>query len=98
MTKKKTYMVTMEEIRKYEKRGYDKAIDMATLYSSLIPLWVLRNDYGFGAKRLEDFTDKIIELTQDLDAGRLSIMDIKKTIEEETGLIVRLDKDLKHYE
>ena len=92
--KKKTYMVTMEEIRKYEKRGYDKAMDRAFVYASLVPMLVLRDRYGFGAKRLEDVFDYLNELAVDISKGYLSLQDIADTISKETGLEIKLDKDL----
>lgn len=84
--KKKTYQVTLEELKKYEKRGYIRAKEEMSLYAVLIPMWVLRNKFGFGAKRLEDFLEALEELTEDIDQGYLSIKDIKETIKKETGL------------
>lgn len=92
--KKKTYTLTWEEIKKYEKRGHDKAMEKAFVYASLVPLWVLRNNYGFGAKRLEDFFDCLNELSIDISRGYLSLQDIADTITKETGLEIILDKDL----
>ena len=92
--KKKTYVLTWEEIKKYEKRGHDKAMEKAFVYASLVPMFVLRDKYGFGEKRLGEFFDELNILTNDINDGYLSLKDIADTITKETGLEIVLDKDL----
>lgn len=92
---KKTYTVTYDELKKYEERGYQRAMERASIYAGLVPMLVLRDRYGFGAKRLEDFFDYMNELIKDIDEGLLDIRDIAKAISDETGLEIRLDKDVR---
>lgn len=84
------YQVTIEQIRAYVQQGYtqgrDEAIKKATDYSMVVPIIVLRDEFGFGAKRLEKFIDAIHELYDSIDQKYLNLDDIVKTIKEETGV------------
>lgn len=53
-----------------------------TLY---IPMLVMRNR-GWGKKRLGDFLEEIIDQLELLQDGYVSISDMKKAIEQETGI------------
>lgn len=94
MKKKKVktpiYQVTIEQIRAYVQQGYiqgrDEAIKKATDFSMAVPLIVLRDEFGFGAKRLEKFIDATHELYDSIDQKYLNLDDIVKTIKEETGV------------
>lgn len=54
-----TYNVTYEDIQNYIKQGYEKgkehSIERATNLSVAVPLMVLRDEFGFGNKRLNQF-------------------------------------------
>lgn len=91
MTKKTpTYNVTYDDIQGYIKKGYDKgradAIKRATDLSMAVPMMVLRDEFGFGQKRLLDFHNAFVELYDSISKGYLNINDIIKTINEETGV------------
>lgn len=85
-----TYQVTIEQIRAYVQQGYEKgrseAIQTATDYSMAVPIIVLRDEFGFGAKRLEKFIDATYELYDSIDQKYLNLEDIVETIKEETGV------------
>lgn len=85
-----TYQVTIEQIRAYVQQGYiqgrDEAIKKATDFSMAVPIIVLRDEFGFGAKRLEKFIDATHELYDSIDQKYLNLDDIVKTIKEETGV------------
>lgn len=96
-TKTPTYQVTMEQIRGYVQQGYiqgrDEAIKKATDFSMAVPIIVLRDEFGFGAKRLGQFIDATHELYDSIDRKYLNLDDIVKTIKEETGVeIIRRKK------
>lgn len=81
-----TYNCTYEQIQNYIKQGYNQAIREATNYSLAVPIMVLRDEFGFGKKRIDKFVDAYIKLYEAIDEGWLDINDIIKTINEETGV------------
>lgn len=91
MTKKiPTYNVTYNDIQGYIKKGYKKgrkdSIEKASQLSMAVPMMVLRDEFGFGQKRLLDFYNAFVELYDSISKGYLNINDIIKTINEETGV------------
>lgn len=85
-----TYIVTYDEIQNYIRQGYEKgrqdSIERATNLSVAVPLMVLRDEFGFGNKRLNQFFDNFLELYDSIDKNYLNIDDILKTLKEETGI------------
>lgn len=101
MKKKKvktpTYQVTMEQIRAYVQQGYiqgrDETIKKAAEYSMAVPLMALRDEFGFGAKRLEKFIDATHELYDSIDRKYINLEEIVEAIKDETGVeIVRKNR------
>lgn len=93
MKKKKktpTYNVTYDEIKGYVQRGFtegrQKALIVATTYSLAVPMMILRDQYGFGRKRLLRFYHDYLDLADSLDRKYLNINDIIKTLNEEVGI------------
>lgn len=88
--KKPTYTVTFEQIQNYIKQGYDKgrkdSIERASQLSMAVPVMVLRDEFGFGKKRLDKFIDAYMELYDAIDEGYLNLDDIIKTVNEETSV------------
>lgn len=88
--KKPTYNVTYDEIQNYIKKGYklgyEKAIEKASNYSLAVPMMILRDNFGFGKKRLLEFYNEFLELYDSVDKDYLDLEDIVKTIKEETGV------------
>ena len=99
-----TYLVTYDEIQNYVKQGYEKgkqeSIQKATNLSLAVPLMVLRDEFGFGEKRLNKFFECYLDLYDSIDKKYLNIEDILKTLKEETGIeiVERWKNDkLKHW-
>lgn len=91
MTKKTpSYNVTYKDIENYIKKGYEKgrkeSIEKASQLSMAVPIMVLRDEFGFGEKRINKFIAAYIELYDSISEGRLDLKDIVKTINEETGV------------
>lgn len=91
MTKKTpTYNVTFKDIENYLQKGYEKgrkeSIDRASQLSMVVPIMVLRDEFGFGKKRIDKFIAAYIELYNSISEDRLDLKDIIKTINEETGV------------
>lgn len=85
-----TYNFTMQQIEdnylKGFKKGKEESLNLAISYSIAVSMMVLRDKFDFGAKRLEDFIDGVYDMYDSIDQKYLSIDDIIKTIEEETGI------------
>ena len=83
--KKPTYTVTYEEIQNYIRQGYEKgrkdSIERASQLSMAVPVMVLRDEFGFGKRRLDKFIDAYMELFNSIDDGYLNLDDIIYGIE-----------------
>ncbi|MBL7575392.1 hypothetical protein SAMN00017477_0898 [Peptoniphilus asaccharolyticus DSM 20463] len=91
MTKKTPmYNVTFKDIENYIQKGYEKGrketIERASQLSMAVPIMVLRDEFGFGEKRIDKFIVAYIELYNSISEGYLDLNDIIKTINEETGV------------
>lgn len=87
-----TYNFTAQQIEATYMKGFNKgkeeSLDFAIAYSMAVALMVLRDKFGFGAKRLEDFIDEAHEMYDSIENEYLDIEDIIQTIEEETGITI----------
>lgn len=91
MKKKKktpTYNLTWEQIENIKLKATSEAMDFAFRQMMLLPLMVLRDHYGFGAKRLEYYIDHMADMLDSYNKGYLNLDDIEQTLEEETGIKV----------
>lgn len=93
MKKKKktpTYNFTLDQIegikRKTVKETVDRVSREAFERMMVLSLLVLRDDWGFGEKRMDRFIDQLSTLVEDVSEGRLSMDDITATLEEEFGI------------
>ena len=82
------YNLTWNQIEDIKRKATSEAMDFAFKQMMLIPLMVLRDKYGYGAKRLEDFIENVADMLDSYNRGYLDLDDIKKTLEEETGIKV----------
>lgn len=86
------YNFTAQQIEATYMKGFNKgkeeSLDFAIAYSMAVALMVLRDKFGFGAKRLEDFIDEAYEMYDSIENEYLDIEDIIQTIEEETGITI----------
>lgn len=58
----------------------------------LMSAFVLREEFGFGQKRIEQYSKKFKENTEQLNNGDLNWADIKAGMEEEIGYTCNLDE------
>lgn len=68
------------------RRDADKLIDATRTIYMALSIMALRDEFGFGTKRLERFVEKIRQLVIDQQNGYLNIEDICDTIYAETGI------------
>lgn len=82
------YNLTWKQIEDIKRKAMSDAMDFAFKQMMLLPLMVLRDHYGFGTKRLEEYIDYVADMLDSYNRGYLDLDDIKKTLEEETGIEV----------
>lgn len=66
-----------------------KAVNTLLVEVICISVWALHNRFGWGPVRLERFLNEFFETEKDLEDGRISFEDIKKTVKKETGLTMK---------
>lgn len=81
----KTYTLNELQIQKLKNDAVTTAIEKAQVVVLYNTLLVLRDEYGFGKKRLESFTEQWFELLDGVQEGFLDFKDMIDTIEDETG-------------
>lgn len=84
MRLKNNQKVTMtgRQIKKLKENATNHAVKV----TQLLPLWVLRTKYGFGKKRLLEFSDHYADLMESYSEGYLDLEDIMTALEDETGI------------
>lgn len=84
MKLKKNQKVPMgkKEIQKMNLENTKKAVNIVTL----IPLLVLRDEYGFGEKRLKRFLEQFKDTFDAYNEGYLDLEDIARVLKEEANI------------
>lgn len=79
---KQEVKLTNEKVYQIKQEATKQALTM------ILPLAMLalRDSEGFGKKRLLRFHDKILEINQDMNDGRLNLADIESVIGAEVGI------------
>ncbi|MDU5071081.1 hypothetical protein [Finegoldia magna] len=96
-TKVPTYRFTQEQLHAEINKGIDKfkdeirddVADKALRVIAYVPLIVLRDKWGFGKKRLQDFMYEFAEQVECLKKEYVSLEDMINVIQEETGLDIK---------
>lgn len=93
MAKKKktpTYNFTLEQIEGMKRKTVEDTVGRVSREAfqrmMVLSLLVLRDEWGFGEKRISRFMDQLSVLIVDVSEGRLSMDDITTTLEDELGL------------
>lgn len=87
--KKMKRKIMKQEVRLTNEKIYQIKADATTqALTMILPLAMLalRDSEGFGKKRLLRFHDKILEINQDMNDGRLNLADIESVIGAEVGI------------
>lgn len=84
---KQKITMTVKELEKVRRNATDTAVKITNLF----PIWILRTKYGFGEKRLREFMEQYAELLDAFNKEYVSLPDIAKQLEKETG--IRLDEE-----
>ena len=67
-----------------------EATEQSMLMLIGLPLIVLRDKYGFGKKRLEQFTEEVLRQVKCVENGIVSLEKIHEVIKKETGMEVKI--------
>jgi hypothetical protein len=82
-------MFTEAQVREMIKRSNKQVLKkLADDYSAVLAL-CLRDRLGFGRLRAHRFLVGVTQMFEDLNADRLSLEDIKQTIDEELGIKIK---------
>lgn len=84
--KQKTYTLTVAQIEQMKKEATMDATKRAFLMMMGFPLLTLRDKFGFGKKRLNQFMDKMLDLYEAYENDYVDLDDLNNTILEETGV------------
>lgn len=84
----KVHHITDKELRLMKKKWTRQCVHVWEMTSLL----ALRDGFGFEALDMIKFVEKLMEVNDDVTGGRLTIKDIKGTLEEETGLKIENGK------
>lgn len=91
--KKPTYNLNEEQIRRIKEDAVKEAVDLALIKTMYISLMVLRDHYGYGKSRLTTFIDHVLDMIDSVNQDYLTIGDMEKVIEQETGVTFRQRDD-----
>lgn len=77
---------SVKELRQRDKRIEEKAFTNSQRIVNLFPLLALRDEFGFGRKRMMRFIKKYHEIIQDYNKGYINFEDIAKVMKEEVKI------------
>lgn len=80
--KQQPITLTHSKIEKIKMDATDNALSILTVFSMM----ALRDEFGFGKKRLEKFYKKFFDLNESFKLGYITLNDIVDTLEQETGI------------
>lgn len=78
--------IKASDVQQMKDQATKKAANTGFLLMLGLPILVLRDKWGFGKVRLERFIDQVIDMYEAFNEGYLTLDDIHKVIEEETGI------------
>lgn len=80
---------TRKEINQMKKREYMKGQQEALNRINLFPLLALRDEFGFGRKRMMQYMNKYLNIVEAYNEGYLSFHDIVNVMEKEVKIDVK---------
>lgn len=86
---RKPVNINKAQLFRAKEEATQKAVNILLVEVICISVWALHNRFGWGPVRLERFLNEFFETEKDLEDGRISFEDIKKTVKKETGLTMK---------
>lgn len=93
--KSKKRFMTEEEIKKIKEEATNEAFDKLFGCLFTLPLVALKEEYGFGKKRLQRVNDKITELLKEVEVGELELNSLMDMMEKKYNIVFRSEKENK---
>ena len=91
--KSKKVFMTEEEISKMKSDAVDEAFDKVFGCLFTLPLIALREEYGFGKKRLQVINDKMTDMLKEIEKDELDLNSLVKIMEEKYGIAFRYEEE-----
>lgn len=88
--KVKSYTLNEHQLADMEFKMQRKAADFAMQLTIGFSLLALRDEFGFGAKRMDKFIDKVKELVDYYSEDYFELQDMVDIVEKETGINVEM--------
>ena len=85
----KTYNLSVKEIEEMKENALNEALNISFKLMLGIPIMVLRDKYGFGKKRLNDFIDYVLEEQDSFNKGYFTLEDVEEILYEEVDIKLR---------
>ena len=82
MNRKQKFSLTAKEIEELKLNSTRQGVSITQLF----PLLVLRDEFGFGEKRLKRFLAKYQETLEAYNEGYIDLVDIAKMLEKEVNI------------
>ena len=89
---KKRFM-TEEEISKMKSDAVDEAFDKVFGCLFTLPLIALKEEYGFGKKRLQVINDKMTDMLKEIEKDELDLNSLVKVMEEKYGIAFKYEEN-----
>lgn len=86
---RKPVNINKAQLHRAKEEATQRAVDTLLTEVICISVWALHNRFQWGPVRLERFLNEFFETEKNLEDGRISFEDIKKTVERETGLTMK---------
>lgn len=85
--KEPVYNIKQSNLKQMKSEATNEAVSVAFKLMIGIPTMVLHDKYGWGGKkRLPEFAEHVLDLYDSFDKGFITLDDIEKCIEDETGV------------
>lgn len=85
-SKQKTYNLSVDQIHQIKQNAAAEAMEQAFVLMMGLPLMALRDEFEFGKKRLERFSDKVLDLYDSFNKDYITLQDVIDCVYEETGV------------
>lgn len=84
--KQKTYNLSIDQIHQIKQNAAAEALEQAFVLMMGLPMMALRDEFEFGKKRLERFSDKVLDLYDSFNKDFITLQDVIDCVYEETGV------------
>lgn len=80
--------LTNKELKQLKYKSTVNAVDQIRV----IPAYVLRDEFGFGEKRIKQFFGSMLTVLQDIENDWLNLDDIRQVLKDEVNMDVKRER------